>query len=59
MPWMAAGLQLRHFRDQLIAASLKRMSISDTGCDWFNFRDQLIAASLKHDRQQYSMEVAD
>ena len=38
-----------HFRDQLIAASLKRMrgrySAAHESTD---FRDQLIAASLKH-----------
>ena len=36
------------FRDQLIAASLKRGQQAYSCSEWQSFRDQLIAASLKH-----------
>src|SRR5947208_3288318 len=36
-----------HYRDQLIAASLKLARLKDAGQRIFYYRDQLIAASLK------------
>ena len=39
-----------HFRDQLIAASLKESNVSASSSAMRYFRDQLIAASLKEHR---------
>ena len=40
-------LPVPHFRDQLIAASLKPSVLEQLACVDAHFRDQLIAASLK------------